>query len=241
MGMLRDALNAEAYDRTYTNKELVSRIGVYFRPYTRLVLVIITVSLLALFGAITPVLIATGVGAMSNVQTDNSLLLAGLVGMVLILGVVTWGVNYARRLLTAQLMGDVILDMRTDAFRSVMNHDMSFFDENQSGRIVSRITSDTDEFGRVAVLITEVCHQGAAGGDPHGVPLHHQLAAHAAAAAAGAGGLHFVASVTKRWARRITRKSQQAVADVNASIQEAVTGIPWPRTSAANRASTTSF
>ena len=126
MGMLRDALKAEAYDRTYTNRELVKRIGVYFRPYTRrLVLVIITVSLLALFGAITPVLIATGVGAMSNVQADNSLLLAGLVGMVLLLGAITWGVNYARRLLTAQLMGDVILDMRTDAFRSVINHDLS--------------------------------------------------------------------------------------------------------------------
>ena len=39
---------------------------------------------------------------------------------------------------------------------------------------------------------------------------------------------------------RVTRESQQAVADVNASIQEAVTGIVVAKTSAVSRASTTS-
>jgi ATP-binding cassette subfamily B protein len=225
MGMLRDALNAEAYDRTYTNKELVSRIGVYFRPYTRrLVLVIITVSLLALFGAITPVLIATGVGAMSNVQTDNSLLLAGLVGMVLILGVVTWGVNYARRLLTAQLMGDVILDMRTDAFRSVINHDLSFFDQNQSGRIVSRITGDTDEFGRVAVLVTEVVSQLLVVVILTVYLIRINLPLTIVLLLLAPMG-YFVASRFQTVARRISRQSQRAIAEVNVSIQEAVTGI----------------
>ena len=52
-----------------------------------------------------------------------------------------------------QLLADVVLAMRTDAFQAVIRHDMSFFDQYQSGRIVSRITSDTEEFGRVAVLL----------------------------------------------------------------------------------------
>src|SRR5690606_37714758 len=116
------------------------------------------------------------------------------------------------------------LSMRVDAFRAVMNHDMSFFDKNQSGRIVSRITTDTDEFSRVAILVTEVGSQ---------LLLVTLLLAYLFTVnwqltlllALLAPVAIIVASTFQRWARRATRTSQEAVADVNASIQEAVTGI----------------
>ncbi len=78
---------------------------------------------------------------------------------VLVIGVVNWLLNWARRILTVRVLGDVVLAMRTDAFRAVMSHDMSFFDQFQSARIVSRITSDTDEFSRVAVVLTDLLSQ----------------------------------------------------------------------------------
>jgi len=225
MGMMRAGLTNEAYDRTYTNRQLFQRIATYFKPSgRRMAILVLLVTVISFTGALLPVLIAWGVGALDTALFDRRTLEIALVVGVLVIGVANWLLNWGRRILTVQLISNVVLAMRQGAFAAVMNHDMSFFDEYQSGRIVSRITSDTDEFGRVAVLITELFTQ---------VLLVIILVVYlftinwqmtllllllAPVAFIVAGGY-------RSWARRITRKSQQAVADVNASIQEAVTGI----------------
>lgn len=225
MSMIRDGLTAEAYDREYTNRELTQRIGCYFRPYWRRLLGIVgMVTLLSLLGALTPILVAQGVEWLQNADENADLIIVLLIASVIALGVLTWLCNWARRLWTATLFGDVILAMRVDAFRKVMGHDMSFFDQNQSGRIVSRITSDTDEFGRVAVLASEIVTQ---------LLLVVVLVLYlfridvwltmVVIALAPVGFL--IGRVFQTTARRITRTSQQAVAEVNVSIQEAVNGI----------------
>jgi ATP-binding cassette subfamily B protein len=225
MGMMRAGLTAESYDRGYTNQELFRRIAAYFRPQRRrLFAVMALVSLLSLSGALLPVLMAQGVNVVTSAAANRDAVAAALVVLVIVIGVVNWAINWARRILTAKLLGDVVLAMRIDAFRAVMNHDMSFFDRNQSGRIVSRITTDTDEFSRVAVLITEVGSQLLLVAIllAYLFTINWQLTLLLALLAPVA---IIVATSFQRWARRATRTSQQAVADVNASIQEAVTGI----------------
>jgi ATP-binding cassette subfamily B protein len=225
MSMVRGALTVEAYDREYTNRELVQRMARYFRPHwRRLAAIVSAVTALALLGAVTPILVAQGVELLDDGQAQNAWLLAGLIGAVMLVGVLTWALNWARRLWTSTLFGHIIYAMRADAFRAVMNHDMSFFDQNQSGRIVSRISSDTDEFGRVAVLVTEIVTQ---------LLLVAVLLLYlftidwrltlVVLALAPIGFL--IGRFFQTTARRITRTSQQAVAEVNVSIQEAVTGI----------------
>ncbi|HHY56684.1 MAG TPA: ABC transporter ATP-binding protein [Chloroflexi bacterium] len=225
MGMMRAGLTAEAYDRGYTNQELFRRIAAYFHPQSRrLFTVMALVSLLSLSGALLPVLMAQGVNVVTGAAANRDAVAAALVLLVIVIGVLNWAINWARRILTAQLLGDVVLAMRIDAFRAVMNHDMSFFDRNQSGRIVSRITTDTDEFSRVAVLVTEVGSQLLLVVIllAYLFTLNWQLTLLLALLAPVA---IVVATSFQRWARRATRTSQQAVADVNVSIQEAVTGI----------------
>ncbi len=39
------------------------------------------------------------------------------------------------------------------------SHDLSFYDEYASGKVVSRITSDTQEFGQMVVLVTDLFSQ----------------------------------------------------------------------------------
>ncbi|MBX3010973.1 MAG: ABC transporter ATP-binding protein [Caldilineaceae bacterium] len=225
MAMVRGSLAAEKYDREYNNRELLQRIWGYFRPEWRhLAGVVGMVTLLSLFGAATPVLIARGVTLLEGPPSQHGQLAVGLVGLLLLMGILTWVANWARRLWTAMLLGDVLLAMRNDAFRAVMNHDMSFFDQNQSGRIVSRITSDTDEFGRVAVLVTEVVTQLLAVvvllAYLFTIDVRLTLLLILLAPVA-----FIIAWQFQSMARRITRHSQRVFADVNASIQEAVTGI----------------
>jgi ATP-binding cassette subfamily B protein len=225
MAAIRDSLTTEAYDRDYSNRELIGRIARYFGSYwRRLALITVMVSLMSLTGAMMPILVARGVEVL-DIGADNAQQIATmLIASVLVLGVANWAINWVRRLNTSILLGDVVLDMRTDAFAAVMNHDMSFFDQYQSGRVVSRITSDTDEFSRVAILVTEIITQMMLvviliiylwNIDPGLTLLLSALAPVA----------FLVATSFQRVARRITRRSQQAIAEVNVSIQEAVTGI----------------
>jgi ATP-binding cassette subfamily B protein len=225
MGWMRAGLTTESYDRGYTNRELLARLAGYFRPQgRRLFLVMMLVSLMSLTGALLPVFMAQGVNVVGGVAHNREAIAALLVLLVLVIGVINWAVNWLRRILTAQLLGDIVLALRLDAFRAVMNHDMSFFDRNQSGRIASRITTDTDEFSRVAVLVTEVGSQLLLVVIllAYLFTINWQLTLLLMLLAPVAV---IVASSFQRWARRVTRTSQQAVADVNASIQEAVTGI----------------
>jgi ATP-binding cassette, subfamily B, bacterial len=225
MGMFRNTLSNESYDREYSNRELLQRISHYFRPWLgRLALVILLVTMLAFTGAALPILIARGVEVMVGAEEGANTIVSILIGVVLVLGLSTWGINWIRRVQTSKLIGDVILTLRKDAFSAAMRHDMSFFDKYQSGRVVSRITSDTDEFGRVAVLITDLFTQ---------ILLVVVLLLYLAridltltlllSFLAPLG--FFIASRFQKLARQVTRRSQQAIAEVNVSIQEAVTGI----------------
>ena len=225
MGLIRAGLTTEAYDRAYSNGELLRRTAVYFRPSTlRLAVIIVLVTVISLLGALAPVLVARGVGAIKETNVDRDILSGALVAGVLAIGVATWGLNWGRRILTVTLLGDVILAMRTDAFRAVIGHDMSFFDQYQTGRIVSRITTDTDEFGRVAVLMTDVVTQLLLVVVllAYLFTINWQLTLILLLLAPVA---FIIAGSYRNWARRVTRQSQQVVADVNVSIQEAVTGI----------------
>jgi len=225
MGMMRAGLTNESYDRAYTNRELFGRIAVYFRPSgARMALLTVLVTVISLAGALQPVLVAWGVSVIDSSYSNRDLIAGLLVAGVLAIGVLNWGFNWARRILTVKLLGAVVLAMRTDAFRAVMSHDMSFFDKFQSGRIVSRITTDTDEFSRVAVLLTELFSQVLLVVIllAYLFTINWQLTLLLMLLAPVA---FVVASLFRHWARRVTRQSQQAVADVNASIQEAVTGI----------------
>jgi ATP-binding cassette subfamily B protein len=101
---------------------------------------------------------------------------------------------------------------------------MSFFDEFQSGRIISRITSDTEEFAQVVLLVTDLIGQ---------ILLvlilvvvlffvSWQLTL---VMLALTPFVFLLALAFRRIARYVTRKGFRAIAEVNAAIQEAVTGI----------------
>ncbi|MBK8049400.1 MAG: ABC transporter ATP-binding protein [Anaerolineales bacterium] len=225
MGIMRSGLTDEGYDRTYTNRQLFTRIAAYFRPSSaRMALLIALVTIMALIGALQPVLVAWGVGVIDSNAANRDQLAALLVAGVFVSGIFNWILNWARRNLTVRLFADVVLAMRINAFRAVVGHDLGFFDRFQSGRIVSRITTDTDEFSRVAVLLTDVFTQLLLVVVLliYLFTINWQLTLLLLLLAPV---VFIVAGSFRHWAREVTRRSQKAVADVNASIQEAVTGI----------------
>ncbi len=217
-------LDAEAYDRQYSDKQLVGRIGRYFEPRKRMVIIVgMLTAGLSIVGAAQPFVIARGLDLLVADRKRWDVLI-GLALFMLVFGLLNWSGNWLRRRLTAKVIGDVVTDLRTDVFRAVMNHDMSFFDEFRSGRIISRITSDTEEFYQVVQLITDLIGQV--------LLLVILLIALLTVSwqltlmlVVLAPFVFLFSWAFRRIARRVTRRGFRVLAEVNAAIQEAVTGI----------------
>ena len=141
-------LTAEKYDRQYPDRVLVKRIANYFRPqWQRLTGIAGLVIYMASAGALMPIVVSRGVDLLNTSKTW--MVIAGICGTVLFLGVTSWLANWGLRRLTMRTIADVVLTLATDAFKASTGHDLSFFDEYSSGRILSRITSDTRDFGQL--------------------------------------------------------------------------------------------
>lgn len=226
MGFIMDGLGAEAYDRSYGDRELLGRIGRYFRPYLGIMsLVSAAILLNALMDAALPVLISAGIDRLAGAQGPSPWRAAA--PLMLAIGLAAagaWAFNFVRQWYTARSVGNVVLDLRRDAFDAVMARDMSFYDEFSTGKIVSRVTSDTQAFATVVTLTLNLASQIGQLVIVAGVLfyIHARLALITLAIAPLVVG---VALAFRAVARRTTTQARRVAAQVNANIQESVTGI----------------
>lgn len=223
MGFILDGLETEDYDRSYGDRELVDRIVGYFRPYAgRMILVGITLTLNSLFGVAGPILIARAIDILAVDPTTQAMLLLG-VGISL-MGASAWVFNYIRQYFSAHIVGNVVLTLRRDVFAAMIHHDMSFFDEHPSGKVVSRVTSDTQDFAATVDLTLNLLSQVFLVGFltlylfTIDVTLTLILLAMTPVAAA-------IALSFRHRAREVTQHARRVTAKINAQIQESVSGI----------------
>ena len=223
MGFIMDGLDAEAYDRQYTDRALLARILGYFRSLRGLMLFVAAMILLgSVTDTVLPVLISRGIDSLDVARSFARV--AGLVGVILVSGALSWTANFFRQSNTARAVGDVVLHLRRDAFDAVMARDMSFYDEYPSGKIVSRVTSDTEDFATVVTLVLNLVSQLLL------VVLIVLVllkinAGLALLALTIAPVIVVVALGFRRIARKTTRHARRALASVNATVQETISGI----------------
>lgn len=223
MGFIMDGIDAEAYDRNYSDRQLLQRIGSYFRPQIKRVGLISSLILLnSVMDMVLPVLIARGV---DQVAADRSSSVMNVL-ILFILGstVLSWTFNFMRQRFTARTVGDVVLQLREDAFSAVTDRDMSFFDEFASGKIVSRVTSDSQDFANVVTLtlnlISQVLLVILIVGYLFWINAQLAWLALAIAPFVIAAALAF-----RTIARRTTQQAQRLLATVNSTVQETISGI----------------
>ncbi len=216
-------LNVEKYDRQYSDRMLYGRIADYFRSQSRrLGVVALLVVLIALIGAALPVVVGRIVDLMKTGVSPRAILIVGLA--LTAVGVGNWGLNWARRSLVVRAVGDVVLDLRARAFRAAADHDLSFYDQISSGRIVSRITSDTNDFGQLVVIVTDVGAQ-ILQALVLSVVLFRTEWRLALLLLSFMPVIFGITLTFRAMARRVTRRGMQAMADVNATIKETISGI----------------
>jgi ATP-binding cassette, subfamily B, bacterial len=158
MGFLMDGLDSEAYDRSYTDRALINRIVNYFRPHGRKMAVVVSVIVLtSLVDTGLPIIVSRAIDEVAeNTEFAQVLPFAVAIGLFACL---SWLFNFVRRSLSSRIIGDVVLKVREDAFDAVLKRDLSFYDSFPSGKIVSRVTSDTQAFSNVVSLTIDLLSQ----------------------------------------------------------------------------------
>ena len=151
-------------------------------------------------------------------------MLAVLVVALVLAAIFEFVFFWARTRIATRVVGDVISQMRKDAFAAAVRRDLAFYDETTSGKVVSRITSDTQEFYQVSLISLDLFSQIIEVVVLFVVLLSRdwQLTLIVAALAPVVIG---IALLFRHFARQATRQGSRAMAAVNDNIQESVTGI----------------
>ena len=224
MGWFMDGLDAEDYDRKYGDRELIDRILTYFRPEGgRMAFTTAMIVLNSIASMLLPVVAAWGLDRITADTFDVQTRWIWF-GLILGTGVLGWVFNFFRAWFSARVVGNVVLQLRQDAFAAIMKRDLSFFDKNPSGKIVSRVTSDSDEFANVVTLSLGLVSQVLMIIIIIAI-LYMRNAVLATITLAIAPVVILIALGFRRIARETTRNSQRSTAQVNSSVQEAMNGI----------------
>ncbi len=223
MGFILDGLDSEDYDRQYNDRDLLKRILAYFRPYTnKMILVTAMITLNSAFTIAGPILISKAIDILAVNPTNQAIWLMTL--GILFLGVSAWVFNFIRQWFSARVTGNVVLKLREDVFVATVSHDMSFFDDHPSGKVVSRVTSDTQDFAETVNLTLNLFSQGllvlmlTVWLFTINVKLTLLLIVMTPLAV-------IIALSFRGIARKVTQNARRITATINAQIQESISGI----------------
>jgi ATP-binding cassette, subfamily B, bacterial len=223
MAMFFGNLDPEKYDRRYGDKQLVQRFWRYTQPYRReLIIIAVCLVFIAFISSAIPLSIAYGIYVLQEGTGFNSFLL--VFGALVLVAVLDYGIGWLRRYLTATVIAKLISKMRQDAFAAAINRDLGFYDETKSGKVISRITSDTQEFSQVALLVADLFTQVIELTVLFVVLMRLNVGLTFVVLAWSPVTL-LIAMGFRNWARWATQRGSRAMGNVNDNIQESVSGI----------------
>ncbi len=218
-----EGLDAEKYDRKYQDRDLVKRILHYFKPERgKIILVSVMTILISLASATSVMIISKAVDWLKNDPKLSGIILVS--SLAFGIGFFNWVANWIGRRTMVQATANVVMKLASDGFQAAENHDLSFYDEYSSGRIVSRITTDTQDFGQLISVITDVASQllevVILGVVLVGIEWRLSLMVFVIMPVVFVIGILF-----RQLARKATQQGMRAMANVNSTIKETISGI----------------
>ncbi len=217
-------LTGESYDRNYSNKALLARIWVYARPYKKILYTsMLIVMVKAIMGALPPVLVSKVLDSTLSVNPSFNVFIL-LVSSVLFIEVMGFVFYYLLRRNMVRIIGYVIRDLTVDAFAASLRQDLAFHDNFSSGRIVSRITTDSEDFSMLIRLTTDVL-SSVLESVVTAIILFRTEWHLALGVMAFVPVVVLIVSSYRKLARKVTTRGMRAMANVNATIKETISGI----------------
>ncbi len=226
MGWL--GLEAEEYDRKYKDRALFKRILDYLRPYKkRAGIVVLFLTLSSAANAVIP-LVSSFIIKAVDISGDPAVIVL-LVVLATLLNVVGWVFNYVRQKNSVIMLSAVVMDMQNAAVQALYNQDFHFFDRQATGKLVSRVNSDTKNFWDMSELVMETASSIVILLLVF-VPMFFINPALAGWLSLVIPVIFIVASAYRKIARKRTLLGQRSLALVNDTVQENISGIQVTKT-----------
>lgn len=142
-------LDAEEYDRVYSDKELFSRIVKLFKPYRKSMVIVIVFMIVNSFSyGLLPVLTRE---IIEKLDQSNY-----VIPFIILIILVSFGLNILFFIFTVvvrsilfKIVSDLSFQLRFKLNYAILLQDLSFFDKYPTGKIVSRINNDGTRFGEM--------------------------------------------------------------------------------------------
>jgi ABC-type multidrug transport system fused ATPase/permease subunit len=225
MGMMFRNLESK-YDRQYSDWQLLKRYGRYLKEQKKyLYRTLVAIFLATGFTLIIPFTLQIGIDSLIEGDDDTVLLMAmAFIGSYALV----WFFDFVRNYENTKFTAYSTQSIRYELFEKVQFHDQSFFDENNTGLLQSRIMDDTQVLSDFVKLTSDF--------------LVNVLIAFGTAiilfyvdwyltlfALSVVPLVIILAIVFRRIARGLSRNWRKAIAKLNDSFQENISGISIAR------------
>ncbi len=158
MGFLDD-LPDEKYDRKYGDLYLFKRLFGYIGTHNP------RKYFLTVFWALVTTAANIGVPFLIRIVLQRAEIIVNAEGSfdtlfyfqclgIIFLYSLSWFAQYRSMYHAAILTGEMLQSIRRDCYDTLLFQDMTFYDKNKSGKLVSRITNDTDNIGNMVQICT---------------------------------------------------------------------------------------
>ena len=223
MGRWRQGLDNPDEEGQLYDHQVVTRLLGYIRPYWRRVLATI-VAMLAYTGTVIALPWIIGWTVQNYVRTGDlsglNLVVLGFV-MVAFLQFVT---NYIHLLLMSFVGQRVLYTLRVDLFKHLQRLSMSFFDRNETGRVMSRVQNDVQQLQEfISIMVVTLADVLSLVGI---IAIMLSMNVELALITLSVVPLLFlILIVWQRFARIVFLRARQSIAGVNAGLEENISGV----------------
>lgn len=203
---------------------MLKRFLSYYKPHKKILVLDMLASLsVALLGILYPVVTRTMLNDLIPNRQYNIIIIAGISLFVLyfIRMLLNYFIQYQGHMMGVRMQGQ----MRSEMFRHLEKLPFSFYDNNETGKIMSRMTSDLND-------IAELAHHGPENFLITGITIVVSFLYLTSIDIwltliifACVPVLVFVSFTLRKRMRAAFRESQAAIAQINASLQSSIAGI----------------
>ena len=213
----------EDYDRIYSDKDLIKRFWKYLIPYKwQLVVIIVGILLNAGLSIVPPLMVQNAFDRLE--ASEDWLTVAPFAISYVGLSIGLWLLQVGVGIVVILVSQKLIKQIQMDTYVSLQEHDLSFFDKQATGKIMSRLTNDSQELNEMINVVSQFISNFVIIFSVLGIMfwVNWRLTL----VTIGMGPIVFAVGLFfRRFIRRRTGQWRAAIGEVNASFQESVSGI----------------
>ncbi|MBD3189577.1 MAG: ATP-binding cassette domain-containing protein [Candidatus Heimdallarchaeota archaeon] len=213
----------EDYDRQYGDIELIKRFWKYLTAYKlQLVIIIITILTISGISILPPLMVQYAFERLE--MSEEWLVIAPYAIAYVGLSIFLWILQVIQNILVTIVTQKIIKRIQMETYKSLQEHDLSFFDKEATGKIMSRLTNDSQELNNMISVVAQFISNFVIVFSVLGVMFYvnWQLAL----VTLGMGPIVFLVGLLfRRLIRRTSGRWRAAIGEVNAAFQESVAGI----------------